>query len=281
MVEFKPMTRVNYYDGQLLDADLFKLEQTYTANLTDYHNAALFSPGVVCGLEVTALGGTVFSISEGFAIDDDGRQLVWPCGGPAQTLSGHGICHDGSVQVWLRYNQTLICEKGQRAPDCDITSLLPKVVHDDSSGGAVMIAVLTISGGVITDVDNSKTGVTLNVPASGDIIPVNPSHLSGCSTFHVSLRPNDLVWKRVNFNFEGKPAFQTPPIVTVSPVSDNLCIYALSINSVTVAGFTVGITWLAGEQHHPHEEYRVTVNWRASDPSSNVPITGGADEPTY
>jgi len=71
--------RLNYFDHQFLRAPDFNDEQDYHLMMRRYHNQLLHTPGIVQGLVPTAqAGATVVTISAGFAIDSQGREMVLP-----------------------------------------------------------------------------------------------------------------------------------------------------------------------------------------------------------
>ncbi len=287
MAELKPLTRLNYYNGQLLDAELLSLEQAYTANLIGYHNQALFTPGVLSGLQLEARGETAFTISQGLAIDDQGRQLVWPHGADALVLPDRD---SNRVYVSLQWHESPLGDEGKSQQEYNQISLLPAVRYNDNSDDCLLIAVLTVVGGVITHVNNDvKDFVSLKIeskqrlrpePTEQNVRP-EPTALAGSAEHKVSLRPGDLVWKHVTYRDDGKPAFGLLPIVTVSAVSREMSVYALTLNGVTAVGFNVGITWQAGEKHDPDVDYSISIHWHASPPTPTDQSTGDAHEPTH
>src|SRR5215213_3227361 len=70
-----PTKRLNYFDHQFLRRDDFADEQAYHLGMRRAHNRMLHTPGVAQGLVVTP-SGTGVAVSEGVAIDAEGRELV-------------------------------------------------------------------------------------------------------------------------------------------------------------------------------------------------------------
>ena len=68
--------RLNYYTGQLLNADDFKDEQMYHVDKLRSHNRNLHTWGIARGLNVEKIGTKNVTISLGMAIDGLGRQIV-------------------------------------------------------------------------------------------------------------------------------------------------------------------------------------------------------------
>ena len=51
----KPLERLNYFNGQRLQAADFKLEQDYHMRVRRWLNRSLYTPGIASGLEVYAM----------------------------------------------------------------------------------------------------------------------------------------------------------------------------------------------------------------------------------
>jgi hypothetical protein len=68
--------RLNYYTGQLLNADDFKDEQLYHVDALRSHNKNLHTWGIARGLNVEKIATKNVTVSLGMAIDGLGRQIV-------------------------------------------------------------------------------------------------------------------------------------------------------------------------------------------------------------
>ena len=69
----KPLERLNYYNGQRLEASDFKTEQDYHIRTKRWLNKSLYSAGIARGLEVRAVpGAPSVVVSPGLALDSDG-----------------------------------------------------------------------------------------------------------------------------------------------------------------------------------------------------------------
>jgi hypothetical protein len=79
-----PLKRLNYFDGKLLRADDFKVEQNYLRELVALSNQGL-GPGVVYGYDTTLGKGDTVQIGPGLAIDPSGKVLLM------QSSATHGI----------------------------------------------------------------------------------------------------------------------------------------------------------------------------------------------
>lgn len=76
MADYTSHKRLNYYTGQLLNADDFKDEQLYHVDTLRSHNRNLHTWGIARGLNVEKIGTKNVTISLGMAIDGLGRQIV-------------------------------------------------------------------------------------------------------------------------------------------------------------------------------------------------------------
>lgn len=110
-------TRVDFHDGQYLDADDLRTEQTYHTQQRWRHNLALHSWGICAGLEVTLPLNTQFelnvAVQPGMALDGYGRELVYAQAQPVKVLADPNKSYD----VWLEYSEELKT-KPSTAFDC-------------------------------------------------------------------------------------------------------------------------------------------------------------------
>jgi hypothetical protein len=83
-----PIERLNYYDGQRLQARDFKVEQDFHIRIQRWLTKSLFTPGIADGLEVTVPDGnppwSSVVIQPGLAIDDLGRAIILVEANPLQ-----------------------------------------------------------------------------------------------------------------------------------------------------------------------------------------------------
>src|SRR5665647_3680549 len=78
-ISFPLFKRNNYFFGKILTLADFQAEQNYFINKQRLINRTLFGMGVVSGLEVTAdKSAGIIHLSEGFALDGHGREIVLP-----------------------------------------------------------------------------------------------------------------------------------------------------------------------------------------------------------
>lgn len=79
----KPLERLNYFNGQRLEAADLKTEQDYHIRTRRWLNKSLYSAGIGRGLEVRKVPPDIakkdpprVGVSLGLAIDDDGREII-------------------------------------------------------------------------------------------------------------------------------------------------------------------------------------------------------------
>jgi hypothetical protein len=72
------LARLNYFNGQRLEATDLKTEQSYHVDVRRRLTKALFTPGIAAGLEVTKSATSTHGviISPGVAIDNQGREII-------------------------------------------------------------------------------------------------------------------------------------------------------------------------------------------------------------
>jgi hypothetical protein len=85
MSNAQPLSRPRYFTGKLLTAEDLQSEQEYMVEKQRRHNRALHGYGVVWGLQVRVLDGSVeegggqkIIVGPGFAIDHRGNEIVVP-----------------------------------------------------------------------------------------------------------------------------------------------------------------------------------------------------------
>jgi len=73
----KPLDRLNYFNGQRLEASDLKTEQDYHIRVRRWLNKSLYSSGIARGLEVRAVTGEpAVMVSPGLALDAQGREII-------------------------------------------------------------------------------------------------------------------------------------------------------------------------------------------------------------
>jgi hypothetical protein len=76
----KPLDRLNYFNGQRLEASDLKLEQQYHIRVRRWLNKSLYTTGIARGLEVVKdtdpLKAMNVIVSPGLALDSEGREII-------------------------------------------------------------------------------------------------------------------------------------------------------------------------------------------------------------
>lgn len=115
MIE-KPLERLNYYNGQPMDASAFKTEQDYHIRTRRWLNKSLYSAGIARGLEVREVPGTrSVIVSPGLALDSDGREIILLEETPVEVCSFAGSGEstvEGNYLVIEYSEETIAYERG-------------------------------------------------------------------------------------------------------------------------------------------------------------------------
>lgn len=108
----KPLERLNYFNGQRLQAGDFRLEQDYHMRVRRWLNRSLYTAGIAMGLEVYAVPGRpVVKVQPGLAIDPLGREIILL---EAQEVP---VMHDAPEQgmkgsyLVIRYHEELLAQQ--------------------------------------------------------------------------------------------------------------------------------------------------------------------------
>jgi hypothetical protein len=77
-VFLSPLERLNYFNGQRLEASDFRLEQSYHMRVRRWLNKSLYTRGIAKGLEVVVKEGDSHRVvvSPGLALDAEGREII-------------------------------------------------------------------------------------------------------------------------------------------------------------------------------------------------------------
>jgi hypothetical protein len=110
-VSYPPFKRNNYFYGKLLTAADFQEEQNYFINKQRLINRTLFGTGVVSGLEVTVdKSAGIIRLSEGFALDGYGREIVLPkqmMFNLNQKYTPKEVGKTRDLFVWIKYDENM------------------------------------------------------------------------------------------------------------------------------------------------------------------------------
>lgn len=100
-----PLDRLNYYNGQRLEAADLRVEQDYHIRVRRTLNKALYTAGIVDGLEVNEVEGSTHEVvvSPGVAFDHDGREIILL---EATTVQVYGV--PSTKETWVYGNYLTI-----------------------------------------------------------------------------------------------------------------------------------------------------------------------------
>jgi hypothetical protein len=117
MIE-KPLDRLNYYNGQRLEASDLKLEQEYHIRTRRWINKSLYTAGIARGLDIRAEKDTRFVIvSPGLALDAEGQEILLLeeericVPGKAHTNTSGSEAKVEGLYLTIRYNEKAIEEE--------------------------------------------------------------------------------------------------------------------------------------------------------------------------
>lgn len=113
-----PLERLNYYNGQRLEAGDLKLEQEYHIRTRRWLNKSLYTTGIASGLDVREEKGTrTVIVSPGLALDGEGREILLleesrltVPGKPHKKPQGSDAVVEG-LYLTIRYNEESIHEE--------------------------------------------------------------------------------------------------------------------------------------------------------------------------
>src|ERR1044071_5018627 len=73
-----PLERLNYFNGQRLEATDLRLEQSYQMRVRRWLNRSLYTWGIAAGLEVSVKPGDKHKVivSPGLALDQEGQEII-------------------------------------------------------------------------------------------------------------------------------------------------------------------------------------------------------------
>lgn len=115
----KPIERLNYYNGQRLEAKDLKLEQEYHIRMRRWLNKSLYIPGIAKGLgvrpEKDENGENTHRVivSPGLAIDNEGREIILLEEKPLDVI-GKGGSHEAVVEgnyLTIQYSEEKVAEE--------------------------------------------------------------------------------------------------------------------------------------------------------------------------
>jgi len=166
--------RLHYYDHQYLREPDFTNEQNYHIDMRRRHNRSLHISGIVNGLELSILNTAEIKLSDGMAIDSNGRELIYDSSqshtviidgtakefGPNQPISVADI--EGMRYISIKYKevQTDPPDPEFKIDETDRTRWTESVTIEinetkPTDTGAIILGRIVIDAGSITRLDSS------------------------------------------------------------------------------------------------------------------------------
>jgi hypothetical protein len=182
----KPLERLNYFNGQRLQAADFKLEQEYHMRVRRWLNRSLYTPGIASGLQVYKIEGkSKVKVLPGLAIDHLGREIILleeqtvdvvgpgggsgPCKGPYLTIRYQEEViaqQDASCAVGGSSANTVAWGGPARILAEPVLELNAELPHEGSGKIALACLTLTTDCGSVETVDSSVRRIVKEVSAA-------------------------------------------------------------------------------------------------------------------
>jgi hypothetical protein len=166
--------RVNYFNGQFLRAQDFQDEQKYHLDHRWGHNKAFYSAGVAEGLAVTPTSNNQVIVEPGWALDEEGRELVLPAKQPL-TLSGAA---GHSVAICIAYPDPEVLSDPSTDPSTD-----PSVTSFTRIDGRALL--IRVPGDADTRPPQSLLLATVNIETGGALALEDKRTWAGITTDHI------------------------------------------------------------------------------------------------
>jgi hypothetical protein len=233
--------RPKYSNGMLLSAQTLTMEQDYVKNRAALQNKALYTKGIIDGLEVKKKSDTEVTVDAGCAFDADGNLLVWTDSAHTHALS--------DAKVTLRY----VCLK---MPDSDTSqndtvddTAQVTIVESVTLVVGVSIATIVLDGsGKISNIsrgDFAKSRMQV-VPATDVMTPKPDSKTSAIQredqvqvSAETLLESDGTYSVPVYFDETRTAVFSAPPRVLATVVGPTPL--ALSVDDVRTDGFRLNV----------------------------------------
>jgi hypothetical protein len=115
----KPLERLNYFNGQRLQAADFKLEQDYHLRVRRWLNRSLYSAGIASGLQVYAIDGAPrVRVLPGLAIDVLGREIILLEEKVIDVVGQHKQNGCSGPYLTIRYQEEIIQQSTDNCVPC-------------------------------------------------------------------------------------------------------------------------------------------------------------------
>lgn len=165
--------RLNYFNGQFLNAKDFNDEQAYHSGMRQAHNRLLHTWGIADGLMLSAdKGGLQAKVSPGFGIDIHGREIVLADEDLTDDLTAFGGKSPLYVTIaWNEIESDKSTVAGVTTPTRMELKPIIKVSTDlPQTGEALVLGTVALDAqGHVTDYDNSATLRRMAGAKGGDL----------------------------------------------------------------------------------------------------------------
>jgi hypothetical protein len=159
------LRRLNYFTGQLLDEEDFRVEQDYHLEGRRRHLRRLHTPGV-SGLEVSTAGPRTLQVAPGYAVDALGREIVLD---DTIALAASDVAPNASAYVTVEYGETVQHAEDPRTVEYAIVRV--RAAPPPPDGTALLLARIPVDAkGVFGEPDMSgrpSPGVRLAAASVG------------------------------------------------------------------------------------------------------------------
>lgn len=153
----QPIERVNYFNGELLGAADFKIEQSYNTNKLAWLDCSMFTYGVAAGLEVCNLESQrLLAVSPGMAIDSKGREIILT----TETTLTHN-CTPGLYYLTITYEE----QYADRTIETGVINFkrireVPKIMLSEEAGEPginILLALVTVTNnGALRSIEDNN-----------------------------------------------------------------------------------------------------------------------------
>jgi len=174
--------RPNYFAGQYLLEDDFRLEQEYHIDRQRHHNCLLHVSGIATGLKVEPDGELKVKVTAGTAIDFQGKQIILIDNKNLdleQDAHNKNPIQNGDYILSIKYNEELTARQGNEANAMSRVQEKPVFeLSDPAAANVIALAKLTIKGKEVEKIDPSVRQYSgINLPTEdGKGVTLRSSH---------------------------------------------------------------------------------------------------------
>ncbi len=235
-MSLNPLVRVYYQEGLLLTAELCDVEQTYTKNITSNQNTALFSSGVISGLQLAGpAGSTSITVTAGVALDAKQQQLILASDTSVPISSSLA---NSTIYISIAYDESV-------DPVTHLITEQPQIILASTppENETLLLGIATTSGGALVTLSGKQSYVLINdeVKIANNIPPVL------MHPFIATINPPEPAANvtSVVCDFPTMPFVATQVLVSVQDNDANPGIFSASVATLTATQFTANVLFTA------------------------------------